>query len=260
MPLTFSHPAAILLLVHPLRKWSVPSALVVGSMAPDFAFFIPLGVTRTGSHSLVGLFWFCLPLGLIAYLVFHLFLKYPLVSLLPDPINRRLSQTLGATRLPNASWLAVFASLVVGTLTHLTWDAFTHAGALGVEAIPFLRMEVFVIDTYHGYVYKLLQYFSSGLGLLILGIWSVLWFRKTPPSPDPILAVKNSERIKSALAILAVPFASGLFTAIFYFPNPLTMRGIELLLGMGAISVFSALGIGLVLYASWWHIWEMRFN
>jgi hypothetical protein len=229
-------------------------------MLPDFAFFIPLGVTRMGSHSLAGIFWFCLPLGLAAYLIFHLFLKYPLVSLLPDPISRRLSQALGTTRLPNVPWLAVIASLTVGALTHLAWDSFTHAGALGVEAIPFLRMEVFVIDTYHGYVYKLIQYFSSGLGLLILGIWCILWFRKTPPSPEPVLPMENSERITSALAILVVPFASGLFTTIFHFPNPITMRGVELLLGMGAISVFSALGIGLILYASWWHVWKMRFK
>ncbi|MFZ5858957.1 MAG: DUF4184 family protein [Chloroflexota bacterium] len=257
MPLTFSHPAAVLPLARPLRKWSVPSALVIGSMTPDFAFFIPLGVTRMGSHSLAGIVWFSLPLGLATYLIFHLLLKYPLVSLLPDPISRRLSHVLGTSRLPNVSWLAVIASLVIGALTHLAWDSFTHAGALGVESIPLLQMEVFVIDTYHAYVYKLIQYFSSGLGLLILGIWGILWLRKTPPCPEPILPMTNSERIKSAIAILAVPFISGLFTAISHFPNPITMRGVELLLGMGAISVFSALGIGLVLYASWWHVWKM---
>lgn len=260
MPLTFSHPAAVLPLARPLRKWSVPSALVIGSMVPDFAFFIPLGVTRTGSHSLAGLFWFCLPIGLVTYLIFHLFLKYPLVSLLPDAINRRLGHILGTTRLPNASWLAVSASLTIGALTHLIWDSFTHPGAPGVEAIPILRMEVFVIDTYHGYVCKLLQYFSSGLGLLILSIWSILWLRNTPPRPNLILPMTNSERIKSTFAILALPLASGLFTAIVHFPNPITMRGVELLLGMGAISVFSSLGIGLVLFASWWHVWSMRFK
>lgn len=260
MPLTFSHPAAVLPLVLPLRKWSVPSALVIGSMTPDFAFFIPLGVTRMGSHSLAGIVWFCLPLGLVTYLIFHLLLKFPIVSLLPDPISRRLSHVLGTTRLPNVSWLAVIASLVIGALTHLAWDSFTHAGAFGVETIPFLRVEVFVIDTYHGYVYKLIQYFSSGLGLLIMGIWCILWLRQTLPSPELILPMANSERIKFVIAILTIPFTSGLFTAIVHFPNPITMRGVELLLGMGAISVFSALGIGLLLYASWWHIWKIGFK
>jgi hypothetical protein len=193
-------------------------------------------------------------------LIFHLFLKYPIVSLLPDPISRRLSHALGTTRLPKVSWLAVIASLTIGVLTHLVWDSFTHAGALGVEAIPLLRMEIFVIDTYHGYVYKLIQYFSSGLGLLILGLWCILWLRKTLPSPEPILPMTNSKRIKSAFAILAVPFVSGLFTAIIHFPKPFTIRGFELLLGMGAVSVFSALGIGLIFYASWWHVWKMRLK
>lgn len=253
MPFTIAHPAAVLPLPRILRKWTVPSALVIGSMTPDFAFFLPLGVTRTESHSLAGIFWFCLPIGLASYLTFHLLLKHPLISLLPDWISRRLSH-IATTRLPNVSWLAVAISLATGALTHLAWDSFTHPGAPGVEAIPFLRAEVFVIDTYHGYVYKLLQYFSSGFGLLILGIWSFHWLRKAPIGPAPAASMTISSRIKSLIVILALPFTSGLVTAVTYFPNPFTVRGVELLLGMGAISVFSALGLALIVFASWWHL------
>jgi hypothetical protein len=258
MPFTLAHPAAVLPLPRILRKWAVPSALVIGSMSPDFAFFLPIGVTRTGSHSLAGIFWFCLPVGLASYLTFHLLLKHPLLSLLPDWVGRRLSYIVGTTLLPNVSWLAVTVSLIIGTLTHLVWDSFTHPGAPGVEAIPFLRMDVFVIDTYHAYVYKLLQYFSSGFGILILGIWGILWLRKTPLGAEPAVPMSGAERIKSATAILAIPFISGLVTAATYFPRPFTVRGVELLLGMGAISVFSALGLALIVFASCWHLWPGR--
>ena len=260
MPLTFAHPAAILPLPRLLRKWSVPSALFIGSMAPDFAFFLPLGVTRLQSHSLAGVFWFCLPVGLIVYFVYHLFLKHPLVSLLPDMISRRLTHIIGAHPFPTDSWSAVAISLLAGTLTHLAWDSFTHPGAPGVEAIPFLRMEVFTVDTYHAYVYKLLQYFSSGFGLLVLGLWSFLWLRKTPLGAEPAVPMSGTERIKSVAAILTIPFISGLGTAVLYFPNPFTVRGVELLLGMGAISVFSALGIALLGFASWWHLWPRHIE
>ena len=260
MPLTFAHPAAVLPLPRLLKKWAVPSALVIGSMTPDFAFFLPLGVTRTGSHSLAGIFWFCLPIGLASYLTFHLLLKHPLLSLLPEWISRRLSQVVGTSRLPRVTWLAVTVSLILGTLTHLAWDSFTHPGAPGVEAIPFLRMEVFTVDTYRGYVYKLLQYFSSGFGLVILGIYSFLWLRNTPPGPAPVAPLSNSERIKSLAAILVIPFISGLATTVSHFPIPFSVRGMENLLGMGAVSVFSSLGIALLAFASWWHLWPRHIN
>ena len=255
MPFTIAHPAAVLPLPRLLRKWAVPSALVIGSMTPDFAFFLPLGVTRTGSHSIAGLFWFCLPVGLASYLTFHLLLKHPLLCLLPGGISRRLSHITAETyRLPRASWLAVTASLLTGALTHLAWDSFTHPGAPGVEAIPLLRAEVFAIDTYHAYAYKLLQYFSSGFGILILGIWSVLWLRKAPLGPEPSASMSVTERVKAALIILSLPFLSGLGTTVTYFPIPFSVRGVEVLLGMGAVSVFSALGVSLLAFASWWHL------
>ena len=254
MPLTFAHPAAVLPLPRLLRNWSVPSALVIGSMTPDFAFFLPLGVTRLQSHSLWGIFWFCLPIGLASYLTFHLLLKHPLLSLLPEWISRRLTSLVGTARLPNVPWLAVTVSLILGTLTHLAWDSFTHPGAPGVEAIPLLRAEVFVIDTYHAYVYKLLQYFSSGFGLLILGVYSFLWLRKAPPGPSPVVPMTNAARIRSLALILAIPFISGLATTVFHFPIPFSVRGVENLLGMGAVSVFSSLGIALLAFASWWHV------
>jgi hypothetical protein len=254
MPFTFSHPAAVLPLARPLRKWTVPSALVIGSMTPDFALFLPLGVARLQSHSLAGIFWFCLPIGLASYLVYHLYLKFPLLGLLPNPLGRRLGLIMGKTRLPNASWRKVIASLLFGILTHLAWDSFTHAGASGVEAFPLLSVEVFTFDTYHGYVYKLLQYFSSGLGLLIIGIWGFFWLRTAPPGPALDRSMTREERVKAFAALILIPFISGTITALTHFPIPFTLRGVELLLGMGAVSVFSALGAALLGYASWWHL------
>jgi hypothetical protein len=254
MPFTFAHPAAVLPLARPLGRWAVPSALVIGSMSPDFAFFLPLGVTRTASHSPGGIFWFCLPVGLAAYLIYHLLLKYPLLSLLPQWVGRRLTRVVGTSRLPSVAWTAVLASLLLGILTHLVWDSFTHPGAPGVEAIPFLRVEVFTIDTYHAPVYKLLQYFSSGFGILVLAMWSIGWLRRAAPAALPAAAMTNSTRLASLAGLLSLPFLSGLITAVDHFPRPFSVRGVELLLGMGAISVFSALGLACILFAICWHV------
>src|SRR5512134_324687 len=91
MPFTFAHPAAAV----PLRRWlgryGTVSALVIGSMTPDLAYFLPCGVSRAQSHSVAGLFWWCLPVGAAVYLLFHTVLAPPLVALAPRGLRARLS-------------------------------------------------------------------------------------------------------------------------------------------------------------------------
>jgi Domain of unknown function (DUF4184) len=65
MPFTFAHPAIAVPLLRPLGCYGVLSALVIGSLAPDLAYVLPLSVPRHKSHSLTGLLWFCLPVGLM---------------------------------------------------------------------------------------------------------------------------------------------------------------------------------------------------
>ena len=54
MAFTPAHAAAAVPLHRLLGSRAVLSALVIGSMTPDFAYFLPLGVRRAQSHSLVG--------------------------------------------------------------------------------------------------------------------------------------------------------------------------------------------------------------
>ena len=81
MPFTFSHPAAVLPLLRPLGRFGSLSALVIGSMAPDFSFIVPMGLSRAQTHAPAALLTYCLPAGLLAYLVFHRVLKLPLLRL-----------------------------------------------------------------------------------------------------------------------------------------------------------------------------------
>ncbi|MSQ59664.1 MAG: DUF4184 family protein [Betaproteobacteria bacterium] len=46
MPFTIAHPAAALPLLRPLRGFGVLSALVIGSMTPDFPYFLTGDLTR----------------------------------------------------------------------------------------------------------------------------------------------------------------------------------------------------------------------
>ena len=78
MPLTISHPAASV----SFARLNLPlSALVIGSMMPDFPYFIPALFSQSGfSHSIIGVFIFCLPVGLVSLGLFHFLIKYPALS------------------------------------------------------------------------------------------------------------------------------------------------------------------------------------
>lgn len=258
MPFTPAHPAAILLLPRLLRKWTVPSALFIGSIAPDFAYFLPLGIPRIESHSLAGLFWFCLPTGLGVYLIFHLLLKHPIHSLLPAFVSRRLNQVIGETRFPKVSWLAVTVSLLAGAITHLAWDAFTHDGAPGVDAIAFLRADLFVVGTYHVYAYRVLQYFSSAIGLLILVLWTFQWLRKSAIGPEPAVSLTPFQRVAVFASLFGIPAIGGLWSALPHLLFPLTGRSLELAAGSAVITVFEAFGLVLLAFGLWWHLCPRR--
>lgn len=107
MPYPFAHPAAVLPLIRPMGRFGVPAALVIGSMVPDAWYLVP-GLIRADSHSASGLLWFCLPVGLLAYICYQLFRGRPLSA---------------------APWHAVVLSLLVGALTHLGWDGLAHSYA-----------------------------------------------------------------------------------------------------------------------------------
>ena len=97
LPLTFSPPAAVLPLA---RCRLVFSALVVGSMSPDFIYFIAAVSGNRFSQSLPGTPFFCVPVGLVVLWLFHAVWKYPLISLFPDHHQERL--TLAARDFPFA--------------------------------------------------------------------------------------------------------------------------------------------------------------
>jgi len=61
MPLTLAHPAAVLPAVRFRRRGLPFVPLVIGSVTPDFEYFFKLEPTGHFSHTVPGVFLFCLP-------------------------------------------------------------------------------------------------------------------------------------------------------------------------------------------------------
>lgn len=171
MPFVLAHPVAVLPLQRTLGGRLDPAALVVGSMTPDLALFVPLGVARAQSHSLLGLLWFGLPVGVAAYVFFHLIVAPLLVRVMEprreDP-GRSWPTGWAHGAIPARPAGFVLLSLLLGGGTHLLWDAFTHGSGAAVRWLPALRDPLFDLGGYRVFVYKLLQHGSSLAGVALL--------------------------------------------------------------------------------------------
>lgn len=193
MPFTPSHAVIALPFV---RTPLVPAAVAVGAMAPDLPLFtrgLPLAYGRT--HDLVWLPATVL-LALVLLLVWRCLLRPAVRELSPDWLARRLPSewdrtapgafrdTVGisAERLPgvrqrwrvSATRISLLAlSLIIGVVSHVIWDLFTHEGRGGVEAFPVLEEQWGPLTGY-----KWVQHGSSAIGLVILAVWALLWLRR----------------------------------------------------------------------------------
>jgi hypothetical protein len=179
VPFTLSHAAAAL----PFRRARlVPSALLIGTFAPDIEYFIRLQSGGGWGHTFPGVFGLDLPLGLVTLWLFHRLVKVPLVYLLPDSVRARLTAQLVPFRFwPPLRFLHVVFSMLIGIATHLIWDGATHDRYWIVRHVSWLRILYHRQGFGWWHVYAILQVVSSVIGLLILVAWCRSWFRRAQP-------------------------------------------------------------------------------
>jgi len=182
---------------------------MIGSMAPDFAYFVP-HVYRWDTHDFDGLFLFCWPVGLLVWLFYVKVLERPTIELLPSPWRERVPRSMPVT--PRALLLAS-VGVVIGAITHIAWDAFTHGDTPLVQLLPVLGAKVLEFRGRNIHVFGLLQYLSSVVGMLALVYWA--WdLRNSPPQargPRYRLGfLTNRARLLAALMIVGTSALAGL--------------------------------------------------
>lgn len=226
MPYPFAHPAAVLPLVRPLGRFAVPSALALGSLAPDLWYLLP-GLERGDTHSFSGFAVFCLPAALLAYLAFHLLFKQPLIALLPGAIASRLGR-FAFRGLPRASWPAVIVSLAAGAATHVLWDAATH--------------------TYEYGGLRVVQHASTLGGTLIVLVWSARWLKRAPraalPRRDPDVRTWRAAIVATFLVVLV----GGAFFGTAH-ASPLDLASVRNALRTAAVTATWCAGLVFLAYS-----------
>jgi hypothetical protein len=188
MPFTVSHAAAVL----PLHRFKLPlSALMIGSMAPDFGYFFSYEASRALTHSFMGLFVFALPVGMAVWLFYVALLEKATITMLSDRWHTRFARTDAVT--PALLARAAIA-IVLGAGTHLLWDSFTHRGTFVTDAFPVLLAAIPGVSWLP--VYHLLHGLSSVVGLAILARWAHRLHRQ--PARSLIRPYDISGRMRTA--------------------------------------------------------------
>lgn len=255
MPFTLSHPAAVLPLS---RTRLVFSALVAGAMAPDAGYFLTFSSQHAESHTFKALFTFCLPVGFLLLLLFQKLLKRPLLALLPASHQERLYPSAQRFRFgPARRFGLILLSLLIGSMTHLFWDSFTHATGWFVARIPALQVTTHILPFYPAPVYKLLQHSSTVIGLVILALAYWIWYRKAEPAAARLPRLSARLKAGIACAMLGGACIAAILRTVQPLLSPQTIRWNVV---QAAIVFVSTLVLEATVFSVIWNLWRERYE
>lgn len=247
MPFTFAHAAAVL----PLRRRLIFSALIVGTFAPDFEYFLELthDDTRFG-HSVHGLVWLTFPSAVLVLWLFHTCARHGVVRLLPEPLRARLIG-LPRFRFGGVSRFAlILLCLVIGIATHIAWDSFTHGESWIYRHWALLRTIVMLPHLGPLPAYKVSWYLNSALGSAIMLAWMAVRYRATPPAAIPV-DLSGRRKLATIAVILLLAVAGAIVRALIGIGVPYSPATVEDFAGQVVITFVAFIWWQLVVYG-WW--------
>lgn len=171
MPFTFSHPAIVIPITFLPRQWVSVTGLIIGSLTPDFEYFFRMKIESQYSHTIAGLFWFDLPLGILLAFLFHNVVRNTLFLNLPFLLQSRLIDYIKFEwdKYFIKHWLVIVISTLIGAASHLLWDSFTHENGYFIETSSLLQGQIQLFGNSIS-KFKILQHSSTIIGAMILTI------------------------------------------------------------------------------------------
>ncbi|MFY0252520.1 DUF4184 family protein [Chitinophaga sp. 30R24] len=240
MPFTISHAAIVLPFTYSFRKYFSATGLIIGSMVPDFFYFVFLNPYFSDGHTWWGIFVYDIPLALLLAFLYHQLVKPVLISYLPTWAGNRLQlfRPFNWNRYFRKHYLITIFSMLLGVLTHFFLDGFTHEGGWFVCQIPALQQNITVFQ-HPMPMWYLMQYLTSLVGLLIL----FYFFMKIPMTSNhrPI-----EKRQKIRFWLITALLSAVILWANEYFHHIDTKRLDYLATALGGIFY------GLVITAAWY--------
>ncbi|HSJ98772.1 MAG TPA: DUF4184 family protein, partial [Myxococcota bacterium] len=147
-------------------------------------------------------------------------------------------------------------AIVLGAMTHLAWDSFTHGDGWIVRRAPALQVHLATLGGYEVFVFKVLQHGSTIVGAGVLAIASGLSLRSARSVDDPSHRlppfVRGAVWLSCGLAAAAVALARS--AEVVQPPFDLAM--LQRALGRAVVpSIGTALAL-LLLYCLAWQLVE----
>ena len=214
-------------------------------MAPDFLYFLRLAPKGHFGHTFAGLFAFCLPVGLVVLAAFHLIVKRPLADLAPVAAQRRLTGPLGVEALRSRSWWGrAGLALLIGAITHVGWDAFTHPGGWGV-----VRLDMLGAPTRWGPAgYTLAQHGSTLVGLSALALWIRSWWRRAPVCPVQPNWPLHTRFLRASLLVGLPVVAGAVYASVMASGAESVLRAV---VGYAVVATTSFTASAVLAYGAW---------
>lgn len=186
MPFTFSHPAIVLPLNYLPARYISLTGLVAGSVVPDFEYFIKMRAGSDFSHTIPGIFWFNLPLGIVLAFLFHNIVRNALIDNLPGLLKCRLIpfKKVDWNGHFRRKYVVVMYSVIIGASSHIFWDSFTDQSRFFVQQIPLLQQQIAGFP-----VYRIVQHVSTIVGGAVI-LFAIFRLPKTPVKEDEQVDLK----------------------------------------------------------------------
>jgi hypothetical protein len=241
MPFTLAHPiAAAPIWLCSKKRLHLPS-LFVGSMIPDIEYFLTLQPNRTIGHTLLGILIQGLPFSIVLLLIIRYVLMRPFLALLPRKIAQRFPTPKSYFPLQFLHLFNVVVSVLIGAVSHLVWDDFTHDGAWFVAHSKLLQSQFGSVP-----IYKLLQYGSGVFGVFALLLWLSIWLNQA----------KSCNRIETlaprwrSVTIICIALCTVLFSWVAVEIHRIASETFKDALVRAVIGCISGLFLGLLLYSA----------
>lgn len=245
MPCTFSHPLAVLPLHRRFPARLNFAALIIGSISPDFAYYVRQFPVAEYAHTISGTLIVCLPSGLLALGLFYL-LRQPLCFILPQPHRASLMPLASVRpRLCLQNIRIAMVSVLLGAWTHTIWDSYTHAGAWPVQHMAMLRAPLIHLGSTELPTFYVLQQLSTTVAGVALTIMYFLWLQRQPTATLPTQdSFSDNWRyfLVGSLAVIALAIATPAALRIAsLFGGYTAFRVFAFRLGVYAVAVFAPL-------------------
>lgn len=219
MPLTFAHPAAVLPFSRN-SKYVNFLALVLGSMSPDFEYFLRGKPSGEIGHTFIGFVTFNLPVVAVVYLIYQAYIHRTLFSHLPFFLQDTCTEKPSSSKALKA--VVFLYSALFGMLTHIVWDSFTHINGFMVNKLAVLTYTLQVFDR-NIPVYKFLQHGSTFVGICAIVLY--MCYRTAKYNGNKGRGIKP---VQKALYWGCITLLSLLFFSLWYSfdPVPIELYGI----------------------------------